>query len=460
MTKLNKILIGVALTAFLGAGCSLDTPAPGELDYTLAGAEYFEDYVAIGNSLTAGYMDGGLIGFDPTTESAAYAQINSYPQLLASAMGYAPGSFYQPYIAFPGIGISDTGDPALIAGVLRFDGAGISLAGATSAAEVATLAIAALYPLPYNNLGVPGATTWDVTGALDSSTSQSLGNSFFDLILRNPDFGNVSMINQAIAMGPKIMTCWIGNNDILGGATSGSPVLGDNITPAASFTPMYQGILDQLTTGIAERHGYTPMIVVGNVPDIASAPYFVPKALFDVLAGGAIPTVEDAVYVRFPALSYLGAGGAMPLPEEYTLDAAEVAVVNTAVTDINAAIDAEVAARDNVYLYDANAVLAGLDPNTEAAHFVTLLGSGLFDVETAAATTYFSLDGIHPNNRGYALVANGMIDVINAALGTELAQIPIAAITWDPTYGIPITAKADGPLLTPTAARAMDAVFR
>jgi hypothetical protein len=460
MTKLNKILIGVALTALLGAGCSLDTPAPVELDYTLAGAEYFEDYVAIGNSLTAGYMDGGLIGYTVDKAGPGYGQINSYPQLLASAMGYAPGSFYQPYIAFPGIGSSDTGDPALIAGVLRFDGAGISLAGATTAASVASLAIAALYPLPYNNLGVPGATTLDVTNALDSSTSQSPGNSFFDLILRNPDFGNVSMINQAIAMGPKIMTCWIGNNDILGGATSGSPVLGVNITPAVAFTPMYQGILDQLTTGVAERHGYTPMIVVGNVPDIASAPYFVPKALFDMLAGGAIPTVEDAVYVRFPALGFLDSDDAvLPLPAEWTLDAAEVAVVNTAVTDINAAIAAEVAARDNVYLYDANAVLAGLDSGTEAAHFIALVGGGL-DVETAAATTYFSLDGIHPNNRGYALVANGMIDVINTALGTELAQIPLAAITWDPTYGIPMGGKADGPLLTPAAAHAMDAVFR
>ncbi len=452
MTKLNKILIGVALTALLFSGCSQDTPQSVTLDYTLYGAEHFQDFACIGNSLTAGYMDGGLV---------MNGQVNSFPQLLAASFGFTQENWMQPMINFPGIGTSDTGDPSLVAGVLRFDGASVSLAGVTPLADVqATLLAAALWPVPYNNLGVPGATTLDVTNALDSSTSQVPGNSYFDFILRNPTFGNVNMADQAIALGPKIMTCWIGNNDILGGATSGTPVIGVTITPPAAFAVMYTALLDRLTDGVETRHGYTPLIVVGNVPSIANAPYFVPKALFDVMAGGAIPTVEEAVYVRFPALSYLGAGGPLPLPAEYTLTQAEVDEVGTAVTEYNAAIAAEVAARDNVVLYDANAVLAGLDPNTEGAHFLALLGGGL-DVATAAATTYFSLDGIHPNNRGYALVANGMIDVINAELGTDVPQIPLAAITWDPFYGIaPTKALGDGPLLTPEAAAAMDAVFR
>lgn len=452
MTKLNKILIGVALTALLATGCSQDTPQSLPLDYTLNGAEYFQDFAAIGNSLTAGFMDGGLV---------MNGQVNSYPQLLASAMGFTQETWMQPLIAFPGVGSTNTGDPSLVAGVLRFDGAGISLAGTTPLADVqSTLLLAALWPVPYNNLGVPGATTYDVAHALNSATSQSPGNAYFDFVLRNSVFPDLAMVEQAIVLGPKIVTVWIGNNDILGGAMSGTPVVGGNITPTASFAAMYTALLDQLIDGIEARHGYTPLVVVGNIPSIANAPYFVPKALFDMLAGGAIPTVEaDPVFVRFPALSYLGGGGALPLPAEYTLTAAEVDVVNTAVTEFNAAIADEVAARDDVVLYDANAVLAGLDPMTEGAHFIALVGGGL-DVATAAATTYFSLDGIHPNNRGYALVANGMIDAINAALDTELPQFPLAAFTWDPTYGIPLKSASDGPLLSPAAAAAMDAVFR
>ncbi|MBU1674385.1 hypothetical protein KKA85_01255, partial [bacterium] len=445
MTKLTKTLLGgVALLALLAAGCSLDTPDPATLADVEQpeGAEYFANYVAIGNSLTSGFMDAGLV---------TNGQVNSYPQLLASVMGAKAYTFQQPLIAFPGIGSSSTGDPSLVAGVLHFDGAGISLAGTTALADVqSTLLLAAAWPVPYNNLGVPGATTLDVTSALGSGSSQSPGNSYFDFILRNPSFGDVSMINQAIALGPKLITCWIGNNDILGGATGGEPEVGINITPTAEFNAMFTDILDGLTVGVTDRYGYEPAIFVGNVPGIASAPYFVPKALFDVMAGNPIPTEETAVYVRFPALGYLAAGGPVPLPPEWTLDAGEVGVVDTAVTEFNAAIAAAVAARDNVWLYDANTVLAGLDPNTEAAHFLALVGT--LGIETAAATTYFSLDGIHPNNRGYALVANGFSAVINGALGTALPQIDIGDITWDPTYDM--LPKQGGPLLDSRAAAA------
>jgi len=457
MTKLNKILIGVALTALLGAGCSLDTPAPADLAEVPqpTGEGYFASYAAIGNSLTAGFMDAGLV---------MNGQVNSYPQLLASVVGAKAISFVQPMIAFPGIGSSDTGDPLQVAGVLHFDGAGLSLAGVTPLADVQEeLLLAAEWPIPYNNLGVPGATTLDVSAALGSTTSQSPGNAFFDFILRNPTFGDVVMRDQAIALGPTLLTCWIGNNDILGGATSGEPEVGVNVTPTAAFTAMYTALLDDVTDGIMTRYGYEPAIFVGNIPDISSAPYFVPKALFDVMATGdpptPIPTVEvDPVYVLFPALSYLAGGGLPPLPEEYTLDAAEVAVVNTAVAEFNAAIDDAVAARDNVWLYDANAELADIAGTPAASHFLALVGT--LGVETAAATTYFSLDGIHPNNRGYGLVANGFIDVINDALDTSLPEIDLGGLTWDPTYGLVTKSWGDGPLVTPEAARAMDAVFR
>ena len=453
MTKHSKFLIGVALTTLLVAGCSQDTPESVTLDLTPQGDEHFLDFASIGNSLTAGFMDGGLV---------YNGQVNSYPQLMASAMGFTSEDYMQPLIAFPGIGSTDSGDPATVAGVLHFDGAGISLAGTTPLVDVqSTLLMASLWPVPYNNLGVPGATTYDVGHALDSATSQSVGNSYFDFVLRNSAFPDVTMLEQAIALGPKVVTCWIGNNDILGGATSGAPEVGTNITPTATFAGMYTALLDDLTAGVAALRGYEPLVVVGNIPSIANTPYFVPAALFHQLAGATIPFEEsDVEFVRFPALSYMAAEGTLPLPASYTLSSAEATVVNTAVTEYNAAIAAEVAARDNVVLFDANYLLSTLDSSSTGAHFMVLVGGGL-DVATAAATTYFSLDGIHPNNRGYALVANGMIEVINEALGTEMATIPMEAITWDPTYGMLVgKALGDGPLLTPEAAAAMDALFR
>ena len=454
MTRFTRILLcGVALSALLALGCGLDTPAPAVLDRTPVGAEHFTDYVAIGNSLTAGYMDGGLM---------VNGQRNSYPRLLASAMAAKTHTFVQPLIAFPGVGSTELDDPDQVAGILYYiDGGGIDLTGPTLQDDVPDLLMNLEHPVPYNNLGVPGATIGDVGTTLGADDSQTPGNAYFDLILRNPDFGDVVMRDQAIALGPKLITCWIGNNDILGGATEGEPVVGDNVTPTGEFTTTLTTLLDDLTTGVAVRFGYEPAIFVGNIPSISSAPYFVPKDVFDLMAFGgqySIETEEDAVYVLFPALYYLADDGLPPLPQEYTLDAAEVALVETAVTEYNDAIAAAAAARDNVWLYDANAVMTGLEGTPEAKHFLELLGE--MEATEAAATTYFSLDGIHPNNRGYGLVANGFIDVINEALDTDLPHVDIDDLVWDPTYGQSGKVVPGGPLLTAEAARAMDAVFR
>jgi len=459
MTQAKITAAAVVLLALLATGCGVDTPAPVELTYEQpTGEAIFANYVAIGNSLTAGFMDGGLV---------MNGQVNSYPQLIASAMGYPAGSFMQPLIAFPGIGSSSTGDPSIVAGVLRFDGASLSLAGTTPLASVQALLLAAQLPVAYQNLGVPGATLWDGMNATSSANSQSPGNSYFDFILRNSVFGGVVMCDQAASLEPTLVTCWLGNNDALGGATSGEPVLGVNVTPPATFAVMYEALLDRVTDTVLTHTGIAPVIITANVPDIASTPYFMPKALFramaelpgpDTLPDANLFTEADAVYVRFPALSYLAAAGmaGLPLPEAYTLDVAETAIVQDAVTGFNAAIATAVDEREYVHLYDAHAALAGLTAG-QASHFLAL--EAQYGAEIAAATTYFSLDGIHPNNRGYGHVANGFIATINEELGTSVPSIDLSTLTWDPTYGIPIDDKAAAGL-SPEAARAMDAIFR
>jgi GDSL-like lipase/acylhydrolase family protein len=459
---MNKYLVSTLLTvatlALLLTGCQVDTPDPVELAGSVPtpGPAVFANYVSVGNSLTAGFMDGGLV---------INGQMNSFPQLVSTAIGYTGQSFTQPYILFPGVGSSDVGDD-YAAGVLYFDGSGIAVSGMTLKTEVPKLLLASAWPFPYNNLGVPGATLMDVSAALSSANSQSPGNSYFDFILRNSIFGGLSMLEQAVNIGPTLMTVWAGNNDILGGATSGQPVVGTNITPTAGFTVMYKGMLDGLINGTTALTGTAPVVVVANIPDIASIPYFIPKPVFDqvMFANGyplaSVPAEEaDAVFVRFPALS-LDFTTFAQLPAKWTLSVAEVAAVQTAVAEFNAVIAAEVAARDDVYLFDANAMMAGLDPATEAAHFMLLAPT--MGIEAAAATTLFSLDGIHPNNRGYAKVAEGFIEVLKTELNMPtLAAIPPAALTWDPTYGmIPTSAKADAPLVSADAAKAMDAVFR
>jgi len=191
MTK-SRIMIMVAALALLASGCGVDTPESVTYPVTApSGAGYFANYIAIGNSLTAGYQDGGL---------HVSGQSYSYPQQIANALGYPAGSFVQPLINHPGIGSSDTGDEMTTASVLHWNGAGIGLIGTTPTAEVPGLLLASSWPVPYSNLGVPGATTYDMLNCTDSTNSQSPGNGYFDFILRNPyGFGNITMIDAKLA---------------------------------------------------------------------------------------------------------------------------------------------------------------------------------------------------------------------------------------------------------------------
>jgi hypothetical protein len=488
MKTLMKIALVIpVLLALLLAGCSLDAPSdptgkvndPGIAD---AGARY----VAIGNSLTAGFMDGGLM---------KAGQINSYPRLIANQLGLDNEQFTQPWIDPPGIGSSTPSAPDQAAGILYFDGSGLSLLGETPLATIESILPASTQPTAYHNLGVPGALLTDGRNAVDRTTSAgaALGspNPFFDFINRLALFGNTtvplaagppvvttesnSMHYKAIAKGGALTTVWLGNNDVLGAATSGNPNNPVPITDINAFTAEYTAMLQTLAGGLANRNGFPPTIVTANIPSITSAPYFMPESLFDNVVQDQIGASWPGGYaetnvqvVLFPALSWITANPpSTPLPSTLTLTDVEVQAIDTAVTGYNAVI-AQVTAGVNAAgiakcaMMDSDALLNGLQA-AQKTHFLLLLGQGL-DIATAASTTAFSLDGIHPNNVGYGIVANGFIDVINDLDGTSIPDVDLAGLSWDPTYGVPpgvpIQGRAGGAAVTPEAASAMGAIFR
>jgi lysophospholipase L1-like esterase len=429
------VLAGGIVPALLATGCSPDDPPATALAITQpAGQEALARYVALGDGMTAGFMDGGLI---------VAGQVASYPARIAGRLGLSPapggaGWFAQPLVAWPGLGSTPLPDPSLAAGVLRWDGAAISLAGTTPRAEVAaTLLLAAAFPTPYHNLGIPGATILDARQALDSATSQQPGNAYFDAILRNPTFGDVVQLEQTIAQGPTLATVWLGTSDILGGALGGQPAVGVNITPPAIFGALLDDLVARLADGVRARYGYVPHLVVGNLPPLLSLPYFVPKPTFDAAVGTTYPTDEaDVAYVLFPALVAVQGGYSDPLPATWTLTAAEAAAIDGAIDGYNEAI-ADLADAHGFTVADLHALIAGQDA-LALTHFVFLIGQGA-TVEEAAATTLVSLDGLHLNTRGQSLLANAFLTAINGALdltgGQALAPVPI--VPWDPTHPAP-----------------------
>ncbi|MFT5232583.1 MAG: hypothetical protein ACI9UK_001264 [Candidatus Krumholzibacteriia bacterium] len=479
MKNFKNISMTMALlAALLLAGCGeVDAPSDPTGSVNPPGiGDASSRYVAIGNSLTAGWMDNGLM---------QVGQSGSYPRLIANQLGLSSTDFTIPWIAAPGISGVSSVDPSLVNGLLYFNGAGLSSLGSTPLADVqSTLLLAVSQPTAYHNLGVPGAYLTHGMNAHDAASGD--GNPFFNFINRSSFFGNSpvtlaagpppivtqsgSMHYKAIAKGAALATVWLGNNDILGAATGGNPVPGD--FDAMQFTDDYAAMLSTLAGGLAKATGFTPTVVTANIPGVTSAAFFLQEPTFVQAVGGVWPygyVEADVQIVLFTALSWITdpANDGEPLPTHLTLTGQEVADVDAATTAFNQAI-AGITANINTSgiakcgMVDANGALEGLAP-AQRTHFLLLLGQGI-DLTTAAATTYFGLDGVHPNSLGYGFTANLFIDMINSLDGTNHANVDLASITWDPTYGqtLAVTKAGNNNLfsMSPEMAASMTRIFR
>jgi lysophospholipase L1-like esterase len=362
----------------------------------------FANYVSVGDSLAAGFTSGSLVDTH---------QANSVPALLARQA--AAQGFEQPTVTEPGL------PPELT--LVRLVPTPVIQPKATAGGQPSNLNLAR----PYNNLAVPGAT------AVDALNTVSDDGGFHDLILRG--FG--TQVAQAVAARPTFITLWIGNNDVLGAAIRGRAVDGVTLTPTAIFRQVYQDIVNALRTTGAR-------IVAANLPDVTSIPFVttIPPVVVNPATGqpalvngqpvpllgptGPLPT---GTYVTLAASSLLAQGIGIPqalggqaiqsggtcqgcLPDEVVLDPAEVASIRDHVAANNRAIS-EIAAGAAIPVLDVNALLA------------ELAGSGRDIGGTSVSADFltggfFSYDGVHPSELGYAIAANEWIRAINATGGT------------------------------------------
>jgi hypothetical protein len=137
-----------------------------------------------------------------------------------------------------------------------------------------------------------------------------------------------------------------------------------------------------------------------------------------------------------------------PLTDAGFLDATEIAQVQSTVDQYNAVIAQQVSAVGGI-LVDIHTYLKTLQQN------------GITINNYPATTTFlgglFGLDGIHPSNTGYALIANQYIAAINASLQTSINPVDVGAVaSADPLFGPnikPVGAAVSIPL---TAARRAD----
>ena len=148
----------------------------------------FERYVSMGNSITAGYQSGGIN--DST-------QLQAYPVLLARSMR---SPFFVPLMRRPGC-------PPPYTNV--FTQARVSGGTPTTCA----LRVVPAQAPPYvSNTAVPGAEVIDIYNNLDTASNANTLTSFI--------LGGMTQAQMMERAEPTFVSVWIGNNDVLGAATS------------------------------------------------------------------------------------------------------------------------------------------------------------------------------------------------------------------------------------------------
>ena len=408
MSRTMNLLRGAAVAGLIGTLVSCQAEHTVGPLYT--GGPMFQSYVALGNSLTAGYQSGGI---DDSTQQRSYAV------LLAQQFGTR---FAYPSLKNPGcpppISSFQTGARVTPAGYPPSTGGSCFLRTPTSITDV------------LNNVAVPGANSLDPTSSVGSGP-----NPLTTFVL-----GGLTQVQRALIAKPTFATIWIGNNDILAQALSGQP---GTATPLTTFTANYDAMISQLTAGAPNIKG-----VLLGVVQVAAAPQLFPAAalaspLFvgglsqavgapvqihpDCLAGpGAssliniqiITMLKTMVANNQPPIIVCAKGDVPGLGDYLVLDVAEQAMVGALITSYNNYIAAKAASIGFAY-WDPNPVLAQLAAVPGAINYPPNLASAAAPFGTA-----FSLDGVHPSTSTHILIANALIAAINAKYGTTVRTIP------------------------------------
>lgn len=408
MKKFFSIISVFALSVLLFTGCQdrSDLTAPAA---PATGSVNFARYVAVGNSLTAGYQSGSLY------ESA---QKYSYAAIIANQTGTT--------FAFPNVGEPGTKGRLEVASVSPF-------ASYTNPNSGALLN--ATYPKPYNNLGVPGALIYDFLNAYDSLSCFSAvfggsPNPMFNLVLRNTGGAKTTQWQQLKAQQPTFVTFWLGSNDILGHAASGGTV---PYTPVATFTALYNQAMDSLKSlGVP--------VAVANILDVTVAAYFTTvggqlqqqgvTAVWGIAGtGDTIPMPLTSNLLTLTATAELAAGKGLskanPISSRFILDQAEIVTVKSVIAQFNTVIQNAATAKDFA-LVDAHSLLQqiAISYATSGGYFV----DGVKFTPVFVTGNLFSLDGVHPTSQAHGLVANAFITAINNKYNAKIPLVNISTI--------------------------------
>jgi len=451
-----------------------------------AGSADFTKFIAIGNSLTAGFQAGALFND---------GQKNSLPVLIHKAMDNLSGDFNQPDINSE-LGYSSFSDPDnnIYLGRLLLQGNPPQPTPQVSDASAVPSPLNSAFDYTgstadLNNFGVPGILLGQAlipeTGDWSLFQLDPRVNPFYARFASSP--GTSTILGDAMATSPTFFMFWLGNNDVLGYAIGGATDADLGIfTSVADFTTQYTGAM-QIITG-----GNTIKGVVANIPSVTDIPFFKAVSYDAVVFDTSDP--DDAAKVESLNAGYAAYNAGLDQMVALTIITQEEAdrrkisfengnnpfvMIDEDLTDLTSFNPALVSMRqteptDLIPLTAATVLPTGVGTSTPAedeyvltpeevaviqqrvddfnAAIESVLSSlslndrvALVDVNTAfsdlatAGTIVesgvpltlsfvppggaFSEDGVHPNTRGYAYTANLFIRAINAKFGSTLHEL-------------------------------------
>ncbi len=424
MKTIKYIIFALLSVTLIVTGCKLDTPTSTSTPFSTGDAD-FSKYVAVGNSLTAGYQSGAL---------TQIFQDVSFVNMIAQQAKVE--TFRQPYMGYPGLGVymlngygilhlkyldnpetPNTVNPDPVIEPVPLADYGFNIMDPYISDEVKGW--------QYQNLGIPGATLNQIL-----HETYSISNPYFRFILHSNIMSGTPALQQATEQKPTFITCWAGNNDVLGYATGGGAPASP--TDPADFERDYKILIDSLAATGAD-------IVTANIPDVTAIPFFttIPPVVIDPEKN--IPVVDDQgnnVYILgvnpatdliiLSAKTALEQGYGIPaslggrgedLPPQYVLDASEIEVAKQAVADFNAIISAICTAKD-IPVVDVNTFL-----NDIAEHGYEY--NGFTFTSSLVTGGLFSYDGVHPATAGYAIIANKWIETINDRFNASIPYVDV-----------------------------------
>ncbi len=497
---MKKFLTLSAIFGLLFMSCSDDDTVidddmgmmPEEPIVYTSGSADFSNYVALGNSLTAGFSDAALFQAGQTA---------SYPNMLATNFALAGGgAFNIPFMA-DDLGGATLGGQSILGNRLILSFASGSPAPVPVQGQGAT-EISNVLSGPFNNMGVPGAKSYHLLApGYGNLAGVPIGaaNPYFARFASSP---NTTILADAAAQNATFFSLWIGNNDVLGYVTAGgagvdqtgnfdpSTYGGSDISDPNVLAASIDGILATMTANGAGG-------VIANLPDVTSIPFLntvphnpVPldQATADLLNGAyaaynqallafstnqnplGTPLISPAEAAKRTISFQAGAGNAVvlldedltdltavspalinmrqatsedllvltsqgiigtlanpadptsingvavPLADQWVLTPEEQTTANAALVAYNQAIQG-LASQYDLAFVDANALLIELGTTGFT------LADGSVVTSNFGTGGGFSLDGVHPSPRGYAILATAFTEAINAKFGSNLPPV-------------------------------------